>query len=112
MTVTSREVVERMLRAGRVRCRLRVPYARVGILGAVYERGRVVARRDGAHEIDLEAELPSSLLGLVAPYRVTGSEESDGGERARDARAPEAGTPMQNLQNAVKSAPAGDFTQI
>jgi len=87
--------VDGMLRAGRVRCRLRVPYARVGILGAVYERGRVVARRDGAHEIDLEAELPSSLLGLVAPYRVTGSEESDGGERARDARAPEAGTPMQ-----------------
>lgn len=71
--------IDARLRPTRLVCRLRLPYDRVGILSALYERGRVLAREDRADAIWLEAELPRSLAGLVAPYRV---------DRVTDAGAP------------------------
>src|SRR5262249_42786710 len=75
--------VDALLRPGRIRCRLRVPYVHAGVVGAVYERGRVLFRRDGRRGIELEALLPPSLLGLVAPYRADAAGPIAGAARAR-----------------------------
>jgi len=72
---------EAALRPTRVRCRFVIPYARIGVMGAVYERGRVLARRNQMEGIELEAEVPPPLLGMLAPYRTDGSAGSNGSER-------------------------------
>jgi len=73
--------IEAALRPTRVRCRFVIPYARIGVMGAVYERGRVLARRNQMEGIELEAEVPPPLLGMLAPYRTDGSAGSNGSER-------------------------------
>jgi GTP-binding protein HflX len=61
--------IDERLRATRVRCRLRVPYERAGILSSVYARGHVLAREDRSDGIRLEVEVPRALTGLIAPFR-------------------------------------------
>jgi GTPase len=70
--------IDEALRATRLRCRLRVPYERAGVLSSVYERGRVLRREDRPDGIWLDVEVPRPLAGLVAPYRqeTVGSSES------------------------------------
>jgi GTP-binding protein HflX len=58
------------LGAGRLRCRIQVPYDRAGVLGTLYARGQVTRREDRADGIWLDVEVPPALAGLVAPYRV------------------------------------------
>jgi GTP-binding protein HflX len=70
--------LDEALRATRLRCRLRVPYERAGVLSSVYERGHVLRREDRADGIWLDVEVPRPLTGLVAPYRqeTVGASES------------------------------------
>ena len=73
-----RRRIEARLHSTRRAWRLRVPYARSGVLGVLYERGRVLEREDDADGIRLRVELPAALAGLVAPYRTDGmSREAD-----------------------------------
>ena len=67
-----RRRIEARLHSTRRAWRLRVPYARSGVLGVLYERGRVLEREDHADGIRLRVELPAALAGLVAPYRTDG----------------------------------------
>jgi GTP-binding protein HflX len=64
--------IEARLGSTRRAWQLRVPYARSGVLGVLYERGRVLEREDQADGIWLRVELPAALAGLVAPYRMDG----------------------------------------
>jgi GTP-binding protein HflX len=75
--------IDEMLRSTRLGCRIRLPYDRVGVLSTIYSRGRVRARSDRADGIWLDAELPRSLAGLVAPYRLDRG-EGPLAERAAD----------------------------
>ncbi len=68
--------IDAMLRSTRLACRLRVPYERAGVLSTLYARGRVAAREDRPDGIWLDVELPRSLAGLVARYRVDGVAEA------------------------------------
>jgi len=61
--------IERALRPGVERIRLRIPYRDGTALAQCYERGRVLARTDGVDGIDLEVELPRRLLRALEPYR-------------------------------------------
>lgn len=72
--------IDAALRATRLVCRLRLPYDRVGALAPIYSRGRVLAREDGPDAIRVDVELPRSLAGLAAPYRIDG----DSAPPARD----------------------------
>ena len=76
--------IEGALRGTRRRWRVRLPYERAGVLGVLYERGRVVSREDRADGIWLDVELPHGLAGLVIPYRVEGEggqeNDSEGGQ--------------------------------
>jgi GTP-binding protein HflX len=67
-----RRRIEARLHSTRRAWRLRVPYARSGVLSVLYERGRVLEREDHADGIRLRVELPAALAGLVAPYRTDG----------------------------------------
>jgi len=49
---------------------LRIPHADGTTLGLCYERGRVLARRDGPGYVELDADLPIGLLRSLARYRV------------------------------------------
>lgn len=49
---------------------LRIPYADGPTLALCYKTGRVLRRADEAGGIRLEVELPTHLLGSVAPYRI------------------------------------------
>ena len=49
---------------------LRIPYADGPTLALCYKTGRVLRRADEAGGIRLEVELPTHLLGAVAPYRI------------------------------------------
>jgi GTPase len=75
--------IDDSLRVARSACRLRVPYARGGVLSRVYARGRVLRREDRADGIYLEVEVPRALEGLVRPYRVSGSDGATGRGPAR-----------------------------
>jgi len=75
--------VDGALGASRLRCRLRVPYDRAGVLGALYARGRVTLREDRPDGIWLDVEVPPALAGLVAPYRVEESTRQRTIRRAR-----------------------------
>ncbi len=66
--------IDAALRATRLACRLRVPYDRAGVLGALYGRGHVARREDRPDAIWLEVEVPRALAGLVAPYRAEAEE--------------------------------------
>jgi len=50
--------------------RLRIPHADGAALTLCYERGRVLARRDGPEHVEVDVDLPIGLLGAVARYRV------------------------------------------
>jgi len=63
--------IERALRPGVERIRLRIPYRDGTALAQCYERGRVLSRTDGVDGIDLEVELPRRLLRALEPYRQT-----------------------------------------
>jgi GTP-binding protein HflX len=76
---TLRRRIEVRLGSTRRAWRLRVPHARSGVLGVLYERGRVLDREDHADGIWLRVELPVALAGLVAPYRVDAA-PGNGGE--------------------------------
>ena len=52
---------------------LRIPHADGTALGLCYERGRVLARRDGPGYVELDADLPIGLLRSLARYRVAES---------------------------------------
>jgi GTP-binding protein HflX len=75
--------IDEALRATRLRCRLRVPYDRAGVLSGVYERGQVLRREDRADAIWLDVEVPRVLAGVVGPYRVdrVGASDSVGPAR-------------------------------
>jgi GTP-binding protein HflX len=62
------------LRGRRVVRRILVPFARTSILGPVYARGHVLRREDRSDGVFLEVEVPPTLTGLVAPFRVETSE--------------------------------------
>ncbi len=49
---------------------LRIPYAEGSILARCYEMGRVLRRADEPGGIRVEVELPTSLLAMVAAYRI------------------------------------------
>ena len=76
------ERINGALRVTRVGCRIRVPYDQASVLGVVYARGHVVSRIDRPDGVWLEVQLPRSLTGLVASYRVNGN---DGGVPADEA---------------------------
>ena len=61
--------IERALRPGVERIRLRIPYRDGTALAQCYERGRVLSRTDGVDGIDVEVELPRRLLRALEPYR-------------------------------------------
>jgi GTP-binding protein HflX len=79
--------IDEALRTTRLRCRLRVPYARAGVVSAVYARGQVLWRDDRADGIWLDAEVPRALAGLVEPYREEWVGSANIVERARAAAA-------------------------
>jgi len=64
--------IERALRPGVERVKLRIPYRDGTALAQCYERGRVLSRSDGVDGIDLDVELPHRLLGPLEPYRQAG----------------------------------------
>jgi GTP-binding protein HflX len=76
--------IDEALRSTRMRCRLRVPYDRAGVLSGIYERGQVLRRDDGADAIWLDVEVPRALAGLVAPFvsEPVGSSETRSAARA------------------------------
>ena len=49
---------------------LRIPHADGAALAHCYERGRVLARRDGPGYVELDVDLPIGLLRALARYRV------------------------------------------
>ncbi len=49
---------------------LRIPHADGAALAHCYERGRVLARRDGPGYVELDVDLPVGLLRALARYRV------------------------------------------
>jgi GTP-binding protein HflX len=49
---------------------LRIPYAEGSTLARCYEMGRVLRRADEPGGIRVEVELPTSLLAMVAAYRI------------------------------------------
>jgi GTP-binding protein HflX len=49
---------------------LRIPHADGAALAHCYERGRVLARRDGSGYVELDVDLPIGLLRALARYRV------------------------------------------
>ena len=49
---------------------LRIPHADGAALAHCYERGRVLARRDGPGCVELDVDLPIGLLRALARYRV------------------------------------------
>jgi GTP-binding protein HflX len=61
--------IERALRPGVERVRLRIPYRDGTALAHCYERGRVLARSDEVDGIVLEVELPRRLVGPVKAYQ-------------------------------------------
>ncbi|HUO64741.1 MAG TPA: GTPase HflX [Terriglobales bacterium] len=64
--------IERALRPGVERVRLRIPYRDGTALAQCYERGRVLSRSDGVDGIEVEVELPRRLIGPLEPYRQAG----------------------------------------
>jgi len=66
------ERIERALRPGVERVKLRIPFRDGTALAQCYERGRVLSRSDGVDGIELEVELPRRLLGQLEPYRQAG----------------------------------------
>lgn len=62
--------IEVALKASLFHSRLLIPYGRAGVLGTLYERGRVLSREDRADGILLDVELPQRLSGLVAGLEV------------------------------------------
>jgi len=64
--------IERALRPGVERVKLRIPFRDGTALAQCYERGRVLSRSDGVDGIELEVELPRRLLGQLEPYRQAG----------------------------------------
>jgi GTP-binding protein HflX len=64
--------IERALRPGVERVKLRIPYRDGTALAHCYDRGRVLSRTDGVDGIDLEVELPRRLLGPVKAYQEAG----------------------------------------
>jgi GTP-binding protein HflX len=80
--------VDRRLGGGRIPMRVRLPYARAGVLDAIYRRGRVREREDRSDGIWLDVEVPRAIAGLVRPYQVA---ELDG--RGTGARRPVAAGP-------------------
>jgi GTP-binding protein HflX len=57
---------------------LRIPHADGAALGLCYERGRVLARRDGPGYVELDVDLPIGLLRALTRYRVTESPSAFG----------------------------------
>jgi GTP-binding protein HflX len=85
------ERVDQALGTTRTACRLRLPYAHAGVLGALYERGRVLGREDRPDGIWLDVEVPRSLEGLVRPFRLARAHDVDRrrqGASAGDRRVP------------------------
>ena len=64
--------IDRALRPGVERVRLRIPYRDGTALAHCYERGRVLSRSDGVDGIEVEVELPRRLIGPLEPYRQAG----------------------------------------
>ena len=64
--------IERALRPGVERVKIRIPYRDGTALALCYERGRVVSRTDDVDGIQLEVELPRRFLGPLEPYRQVG----------------------------------------
>jgi GTPase len=64
--------IERALRPGVERVKLRIPYRDGTALAQCYERGRVLSRSDVGDGIELEVELPRRLVGPLEPYRQAG----------------------------------------
>jgi len=64
--------IERVLRPGVERVKLRIPYRDGTTLAQCYERGRVVSRSDDVDGILLEVELSRRFLGPLEPYRQVG----------------------------------------
>jgi len=58
--------IEVALKASLLHVRVLLPYGRAGVIGALYERGRVLRREDRPDGILLDVELPQRLAGLVA----------------------------------------------
>jgi len=58
--------IEVALKVSLLHARVLVPYGRAGLLGALYERGRVLRREDRPDGVLLDVELPQRLAGLVA----------------------------------------------
>jgi GTPase len=52
---------------------LRIPHGDGTALGLCYERGRVLARRDGPGYVELDVDLPIGLLRALTRYRVAES---------------------------------------
>jgi len=61
--------IERALRPGVERVKLRIPYRDGTAIAHCYERGRVLSRSDDVDGIELEVELPRRLVGPLEPYR-------------------------------------------
>jgi GTP-binding protein HflX len=61
--------IERALRPGVERVKLRIPYRDGTAIAHCYERGRVLSRSDDVEGIELEVELPRRLVGPLEPYR-------------------------------------------
>jgi GTP-binding protein HflX len=72
------ERVDQALGGARTACRLRLPYARAAVLGALYQRGRVLGREDRSDGIWLDVEVPRSLDGLVRPFLLASVDDVDG----------------------------------
>jgi GTP-binding protein HflX len=64
--------IERALRPGVERVKLRIPYRDGTAIAHCYERGRVLSRSDHVDGIELEVELPRRLVGPLEPYRQAG----------------------------------------
>jgi GTPase len=64
--------IDRALRPGVERVKLRIPYRDGTALAQCYERGRVLSRSDDVDGIEVEVELPRRLLGPLEPYRQVG----------------------------------------
>lgn len=65
-----REAIDATLRQAAGNMTLRIPHTEGRAVTLCYERARVLARWDGADHVELQVEVPPSLRGVLAPYRV------------------------------------------
>jgi GTP-binding protein HflX len=65
-----RRAIEATLRQAAGSMTLRIPHRDARAVTLCYERARVLARWDGADHVELQVEVPPSLRGALAPYRV------------------------------------------